>query len=204
MTNRNKPEPKRHLGPAMQWAKRRSNLRKSDNGDNQSIEIDFADGTVDENHKSRARDAHSDSVDATSNTDSSSRNVGHTRSSSTAFEGQTRDGRPWRQSPPGVPAPDDTAWNYYSDTTNYGHQDSPRSSGSQSIYEYASTSGDSEPYDPYFREMSPAETIQHNSSSWDSSRTPTQDVNETNWLQFVFPVLVVAIIVFLAFITLIL
>ena len=204
MTNRNKPEPKRHLGPAMQWAKPRSNLRKSENSENERIEIDFAEGSVDKNHKSRPRDVRSDSVDATSNTDSSSRSAGHTRSSSTAFEGQTRDGRDWRHNPPGDSAREDTAWDYYSDSTSYGHQDSARGSGSRSIYEYGSTSGEPEPYDPYVREMSPAETIQHNSSSWDSSRTPTQDVNETNWLQFVFPVLVVAIIVFLAFITLIL
>lgn len=202
MTDKNKPVPKRHLGPAMQWAKPRSNLGRLDGGSNRKIELDFADQAVDEDPKASSGQERTDQLQSGSWTPSADRESGSRRTTTESSQAEDREGASWWQRLPEGAAAEASAWNYYAGTGGNERQDTVEGRDSRFNYTSADTRLDPELDDPYFGEMYPPETPQYNSSAWD--QTMRQEPNETSWLQYILPFLVVAIIVFLGVITLIL
>ena len=105
---------------------------------------------------------------------------------------------------PGTDAEQRSAWDYYSRPTGRDNSWRAQDTGHRTTIDYQDYQYEEYEYDPYFGNMTPPESSQHNRSSWDADPShPDQSRQGTNWTQYVWPFIVVGFIVFLAFLTLV-
>lgn len=205
MISDRKPDPKRHLGPAMQWAKPRSITDRAANANTKKIDIkvDLTSELEDDTVATHTPDTSRQRQDS-----SSSPKVKRTQWGSTAGQVSHTPGfdetfEPAKQWPPGTPSEQRSAWDYYSATAADGDVGLPQDPGHGATYDDRGSQYEDYEYDPYFGDMTPQQSPQHNRSSWDGAPTGDDQSDQGSWVQYIWPFIVVAFIVFLAFLTLV-
>lgn len=198
-----KPAPRRHIGPAMQWAKPRTDNVSSTGRRSREIKIQFpdvaddSDSTVfevndrDTSHNTSGRAARSSSDPGASRT---------TEHRSGPSNNGSAD--PWWRRVSGLSSEEGSAWSEYSTSVPSSAQ--PRFPESERRFDASPTTYNygSDDYETSFSENPPGETAQHNASSFDIAQPSPSEGDRSGWLLYLLPVAVVALVVFLAFLTL--
>lgn len=194
-----KPIPKKRLGPAMQWAKPQAPGSRSATSHHRdfNIEVDLTGELEEEVSPTRATDNTRPSGKDERSADTRDGSAGTPGRSAGAVQsgGAHRSGYP-RRSEAGSDEP--SAWEFYAG------DDSSTANLPQGYW--AADNQGSSPYagrqeEQYFRGTTLQDSSQYNRASWNSAPARREQPNKTSWGQYVWPFVVAAIILFLAFLT---
>lgn len=190
----------------MQWAKPRVSSDRMSSSASQKIdiEVDLTGELTDDSVSMR-----------TPETERQSAGPSRTRDADTAQWGSATEMTPQAADPnyagdvtnqwlPGRDAEQRSAWDYYSRPEADGYTWPAQETGHRMTNDHPGYQYEEYEDDPYFGDMTPPESSQHNRSSWDADPSHAEQPGQaTNWTQYVWPFIVVGFIVFLSFLTLV-
>lgn len=198
-----KPTPKRHIGPAIQWAKPKTNSGLSAGRRTREIRIQLAD-VADDSRLTDDADPHRDASDGNEagvNQYSHHEERLRARGDSTQpAEGSTVD--PWWRRGAKYASETGSAWSEYASSLRHqaeGKFSGPvqRADDSFTTYNYGQEGSNASSFDTY-----QSSSDQHHLSSSERAQSSSPHGDRPVWPQYLLPVAVVAFIIFLAFVTL--
>jgi len=198
MINDRKRTPKKHVGPAMQWARRDRPVRWRAR-ERPEIKVDF--------------DIPNQAQDSSENPENSQQvgygphAVGRGENKLTSNEPE-RNSSGWAEAAdnpshhrPHLAADERNAWDFYSRSSEATTQNDQRGAN-----ERRSTYGEDDYYqiddDPYFGDLSELRGTQLNRATWSQDPNAHGGSDKTTWPQYALAILVVALLISLAVITL--
>lgn len=197
-----KPIPKRHIGPAMQWAKPKSAKDTSTNRGNRAINVEFPDIADDPDPTvSDVGEAYTSDRTRGGTTSSSSDALTSYGRQSRAEPADSETTAPWWGRGTEHSEGERSAWSEYSTALTRGVEERfpSHNRGADEVvttYNYGSYDDASSATDANHRE-----TARHNASSFDGAQPLTSQDDRTVWWQYLLPIAVVGLVIFLALLT---